>query len=800
MTLQNSRQLIDKIEEATARRERILTATSADSKFRAEHFCGLIAAGIFDAATDYLDRLAGDSKGFVQRSSDSVVWSLACLLYETKKWSTLDQLRGLLSGRSDSIRWRVHVRCLWAQYRESGFEGTTLKLDAPSQLSQEALADWSHWRAYQAYRQDGDSVRAIHLLEPAIGIYRLSGEHTGLIRCLILRSMLHRNAGLLASSTRDVDEALAVAESCGNLHLAREAMRQSAIVSYRRSQFQWSDLLATGAMEIKADGADSTIPALAMIRARVAMYLSNTEAAGSFLDRARRELNATQTNARLWAILREHDGLLHLAKQEPQEALESFNAAAQLLAECKIQSYEAAEIELRRSEALIALADYAAALRHADAGLGRLADITEALERGHLLRCKGIALHFVGRPTEAAVQFVAAEAELRRVGDHYELGRLLLDKAELGSTSAESRVADASEALNIFERIKLPNMVARATDILALARMRLDRDRAVESIEADLHDSHIIAASEKTKRILADCDQIACHDGTVLITGETGVGKEIFARYVHDRSDRSGNQFIAVNCAAIPETLFEREFFGNKKGAFTGADVDRPGLVHLANGGSLFLDEVGEMPLSMQPKLLRLLQEGTFRRVGDVEESRVDIRFIAATNVFLRKQVERKEFREDLFYRLRWFEYEIPPLRKRKADVVALIKHVLKRESKKHGVTYWIDKQSWLLLKRHTWPGNVRELEAAVCSAAARSGDDGCITARDLPAELAIGARSESRRLPLQKELEVRERELILEALAACDYQRSDAAIALGIGRNTLYEKMKKLGIKPEKR
>jgi transcriptional regulator with GAF, ATPase, and Fis domain len=208
---------------------------------------------------------------------------------------------------------------------------------------------------------------------------------------------------------------------------------------------------------------------------------------------------------------------------------------------------------------------------------------------------------------------------------------------------------------------------------------------------------------------------VAPTDSTVLITGETGSGKELIAQAIHDASPRRNGPLIKVNCGAIPENLFESEFFGHARGAFTGALRDKPGRFEMADGGTLFLDEIGELPPAMQSKLLRVLQEQEIERVGEIRTRKVNVRVIAASNRDLRHEVEEKRFREDLFYRLSIFPVEIPPLRQRQEDIPALATYFLRKTAKKMNKPLpRLSRANVSLLSAHAWPGNVRELQNAV--------------------------------------------------------------------------------------
>ncbi|GIV02795.1 MAG: acetoacetate metabolism regulatory protein AtoC [Fimbriimonadales bacterium] len=225
----------------------------------------------------------------------------------------------------------------------------------------------------------------------------------------------------------------------------------------------------------------------------------------------------------------------------------------------------------------------------------------------------------------------------------------------------------------------------------------------------------LIAESEKMKEILALVKQVADSRATVLITGESGTGKEVIAKTIHRLSPRADAAFVAVSCAALPETLLESELFGYERGAFTGADSMRRGRFEVADGGTLFLDEIGEVPPAIQVKLLRVLQERQIERLGSSVPIDVDVRLIAATNRDLRKAVDEGQFREDLFYRLQVLHIELPPLRERKEDVIPLALHFIERYAAENGTQLsGLSKDAERLLLRYSWPGNVRELENAM--------------------------------------------------------------------------------------
>ncbi|BEQ15374.1 sigma-54-dependent transcriptional regulator [Desulfoferula mesophila] len=309
----------------------------------------------------------------------------------------------------------------------------------------------------------------------------------------------------------------------------------------------------------------------------------------------------------------------------------------------------------------------------------------------------------------------------------------------------------------------------------------------------------IIGDSKVMRQVYALIDKVAATRATVLLTGESGTGKELIARAIHTRSPRAEEPFVAVNCMALTETLLESELFGHEKGAFTGAAGRRKGRFEMAHGGTLFLDEVGEMSPSLQVKLLRVLQERTFERVGGNQPISVDVRIVAATNRDLAQAVEEGHFREDLFYRLNVVRIEVPPLSQRREDLPVLVAHFVKKYAAEVGRSApQVDRQAMELIYRHAWPGNVRELENAIERAVILAGDS--ITPADLPLEIRPEERSAaSTELPqnmsINDAVEDLERRMIVRALKEAGGVAAHAAEALGLTKSNLAYKLKKYEI-----
>ncbi|MFO7964956.1 MAG: sigma-54 dependent transcriptional regulator [Desulfobacterales bacterium] len=335
----------------------------------------------------------------------------------------------------------------------------------------------------------------------------------------------------------------------------------------------------------------------------------------------------------------------------------------------------------------------------------------------------------------------------------------------------------------------------------ALNHYRLQEENRLmkERLDERFNFSSIIGKSRAMQDLFETMARIAPTDATVLITGESGTGKELIANAVHQNSPRHDHPFITVNCAALPENLLESELFGHVKGAFTGADSHRKGRFHLADTGSVFLDEIGEMPKIIQTKILRVLQEGEFEPVGSSHTMKINARVIAATNKNLEEEVRKGNFRKDLYYRLNVVNLAIAPLRERREDIPLLVNHFLKKFSEKNRrLIKGISPRAMDVIMRHPWPGNVRELENVMERSVILSRGD-IITPDEFPASMTAAETSDSAPadegifpgMPL-KEME---KQMIIKTLEDNGGNRTRTAELLGISRRTLQLKLKEYGI-----
>jgi len=342
---------------------------------------------------------------------------------------------------------------------------------------------------------------------------------------------------------------------------------------------------------------------------------------------------------------------------------------------------------------------------------------------------------------------------------------------------------DVTQIQNIVKKAVAQTETRRE---LAYLRSELGRCRPFEDM---------IGQDAAMRKVFELIGTVAGSDGTVLIQGESGTGKELVARAIHKQGPRQTNPYVVINCAAIPATLMESELFGHRRGAFTGAEFERPGKLEIAHTGTVFLDDIDSLSLTMQAKLLRVIQQKEFERIGCHRLIKADIRFIAASNRDLLKLADENLFRADLFYRLNVLPIELPPLRKRKGDIPLLLEHFLKRAAPGKGNSAKrLTAGALGLLMDYNWPGNVRELENLV-ERLCTIHDGNLIRRADIPMPRAVEGVYSLK--TLKEATQAFERQYIIEALEACGGNRSEAARRLGIHRNTLLAKSKELNIVP---
>jgi two-component system, NtrC family, response regulator AtoC len=365
-------------------------------------------------------------------------------------------------------------------------------------------------------------------------------------------------------------------------------------------------------------------------------------------------------------------------------------------------------------------------------------------------------------------------------------------------TAVDAMKAGASDyVLKPFTMAEMKLVINKELDV---QQVRDENRRLKEALGKRYQFQNIVARSKKMQEVLALVERVAPTNSTVLVGGESGVGKDLIARAIHQNSRRANGPFIKINSTAIPDTLFESELFGFERGAFTGALASKPGKFELADKGTLFLDEIGDVPAPIQVKLLRVLQEREFERLGGTKTLKVDVRMIAATNRDLRAALEEGTFREDLYYRLNVVPIDIPPLREHKEDIPELVDHFLARfaaesEKRLEGIT----PAALRALGEYHWPGNVRQLENVIERAVALTSGP-VIDRDDIHLDTAPGkvAAAQDHFLPEGMTLEQWEDAMIREALRRANGNKSQAARLLGLSRNALRYRLGKIGVADE--
>jgi DNA-binding NtrC family response regulator len=430
---------------------------------------------------------------------------------------------------------------------------------------------------------------------------------------------------------------------------------------------------------------------------------------------------------------------------------------------------------------------------------------------GHALRARGHRVAVASDGAEAmsrldaqVFSLVVSDVKLPRVDGFTILRRLRKEcpGTDVVLMTAFGTIADAVAAMKeraidyVTKPFDLQEMIMVVDRIDERRRLVRELEEARAQLAVRRADS-LIGCSPQISQLRDQVAAIADSAAAVLLTGESGTGKELVARMIHDRSPRRDKAFVAVNCAAIPASLIEAELFGHERGAFTGAFKRRAGRFKAADGGTLFLDEIGEMPGELQPKILRVLQEGTFEPIGTNTPMHVDVRVISATNRDLKAAVADGGFRKDLYYRIRVFDLRIPPLRERRGDLALLVGQFLSEFNTPGDRPPMLSPGAWAALEHYQFPGNIRELKHAIQHATilARGSDiDLHHLPEDIRGEAATEQLAEVR--PLEMALEQYEREYIVRTLELSEGERKRAAEMLGISRKSLWKKMSKYAIR----
>lgn len=721
--------------------------------------------------------------------------------------SYAELLRGWIYRRNNQLNTAI---VLAREQLRRGGEDMTLEIRA-SFLHLQADCELHSGRTLQAQRH----------LQDAVALSRASGSLEVQALALNALGMTERMFNRLPTARRLLEEALRLHERLGKPERQAQVLLNLAVLHTKCGQPQRALQLLDDSREVQNLVArPQRRMMIRLARAKALLEVDRVQEAQQE-TRPILGLSIKGRYPRVEVLALEVLGDCALAAGRFEQARRYFERGLEVCGP-RVPGYQAAGADLacglyrRLGQSYLLVEDFKQAVQLLRRALQLARSGSERYEEGiagRLLASAYAHLDQHGRATEVCQQAVDV---MRNMGAELQLAHCLKEAASIHFTQCqkepEHRLEQALslivEAEQLYQKFGERRKVKACRELLNRIRAASvgpwSRKAPAGTGKIDESPLVFIARASVTRHLLSSVEVAAKGDDPVLITGETGTGKELIARLVHEQSSRREVPWVAVNCAAIPGTLFEREIFGHRAGAFTGAAQDRPGLCEQADGGTLFLDEVGEVDLPLQVKLLRLLQEGTYHRLGDPEERRVDLRIVAATNADLIDRIENGQFRRDLFYRLRMFDLQVPPLRKRRGDIRALIRHFVKQQLSDEARPEDLFEPAVLAaLRSHTWPGNVRELEGVIKRMVMLAMHEGQATVAMLPPEIRRcwggGDMSDvpcvERDLNLARHLEQAERSRIELALTQAGGNRTAAARLLGISRTTLYKKLQRLEI-----
>ena len=726
--------------------------------------------------------------------------AVSCRLAQGDAQGALAHLRELLAleSRIESPGLRA---LLWLQCSEALFRLTRLReafenaerglslADAAGDLSLAARA--LNLLGRIAYRE-GDLARARDAYEQALALYRRLGDGAS-------SAHVRNNLGLIHKQLCEWEAAEAHLEAAFELHRQSGRFAETAsplmnlgIVHQKRGDWGLALEYYARAEQVYVQVADDLrIPMVRIGCANVARLQRRFEDAESLLrDALERARSLGAQREQVLAL--EFMGELEYDRGQPEVALAHYQDALGLARRVAPDGDLIVEIERRRAEALCAIGRLDEAERACATALRLAGETDDRLEQAVAHRAAGAIAMARGRRAEAIELWTRAAGMLTDCRDRYELGRTLLELAQAVAEPREARRI-LYRAGTLFAELQSPYWVERSEDVLQRL-MTATGDPLPPAVGSLLGRRHrapsLVACSATMRRVETLAKRAASTGLSVLITGETGTGKELVARTIHSLSPLAQRPFLAINCGSLRAELAPSQLFGHRKGSFTGAHAEGLGLVEAAHGGTLFLDEIGELPPDVQVTLLRFLESGEYLRLGETRVRRADVRLIAATNRELRETEGEKLFRRDLLFRLNEIEIRVPPLRERPDDIVPLAHHFLAFYSGLEGPR--LSREAEAVLRSHAWPGNVRELENVMKRVGALCGDDHAVDAEALLPFLdqRSGSSTDARR-----SLEDEERSAILAAYREAGGNKSRAAAILGVSRKTFYARVHRLGI-----
>jgi DNA-binding NtrC family response regulator/tetratricopeptide (TPR) repeat protein len=726
--------------------------------------------------------------------------AVSCRLAQGAALEAYAQTRDLLQRSSDidnpSIVGKLHVQCASALLQLGRFDECEASarrgLEIAEQSSDLPLAAEALIRLGRVAYRTGDLSRARDCFEEALALYRRVGGSIHVAHVHNNLGLVHKNLCQWETAESHLTAALDDFRRQSQFAETANPLINLGVVHQKRGEWGRAGTRYAEARSVSSQVGDQQRLVIATIGlgnvARLERRFEDAEAQlGTALDLAR-SLHAKREEVLSLEFL----GELEFDRGRFEAALRRYLEAMTIAERVAPEGDLVVEIERRRAEALCALDR----LDEADAACRRACRLAEQiddrLEAGVARRVAGSIAARRGRHEEAARWFNEALARLGECRERFELGRTLLEMSRFSEGSLEAR-RHLYRAIGLFAELSTPHW-------LELAERELERvmangvppvtERPASILGRRLRAPSLVAGSHEMRRVESLARRAAGTELTVLITGETGTGKELVARTIHALSGRAQQPFLAVNCGALRADLALSQLFGHRKGAFTGAHTEGVGLVEAANGGTLFLDEVGELPLDVQVTLLRFLESGEYMRLGEAQVRRSDARLIAATNRELRG-ADEKLFRRDLLFRLAEIEIRVPTLRERGEDIIALARHFLAFYGGLSGPRLTPDAES--VLRSYAWPGNVRELENVMKRIAALHASDGEVDANGLLPFLTQGGSAISSAPPNGHVDD--ERAAILSAFAEAQGNKSRIAEMLGVSRKTLYARIKRLNL-----
>jgi transcriptional regulator with AAA-type ATPase domain/tetratricopeptide (TPR) repeat protein len=738
----------------------------------------------------------------------------------------LERVRGLLPSLDPEIAHRFELEAALiganvsrrlGRYDEACELLESFESRWPEELRAERLLIEGACRYYT-----NDFRTAREKLEASLGLAALLSDDRIRSRVLVMRGLLDQRLGLLRSAEEYLRRARELCLEETDHYGEAAAALDLGIVQYRQGRFaEARESIERARSVFQQVGWAIGVCRAVLAHGNVEKYARELGKAVRHYRKAARIASA-HGFVREQALAEEYIGEVCTERGEYEIAAEHFERGLELAARVGAESDITVEILRRLGELCVARRDLERSLAVLEEGLELSRRIKERLEEGAILRTMGTAHAAAGERGLSEECYREALEVLRQVGARFEIAKTHLYSVESLATEGVNGSLRPRQDLSMDDIQRIWRDLVEADHLFAEAGISYWKERSGRLLESFsrlrragagrdwssdvagsvvslrhnddcLVSEHFVCVSEPMQRVWDRIGFAASSERPVLITGETGTGKEVVARLIHQLSRRASRPFVAVNCAAIPDHLFESEFFGHRRGCFTGAVADRAGIFEEVNGGTLFLDEIGELTTLQQVKLLRVLQEKAIRRIGENVERPVDIRVLSATNRDIERRVEGASFREDFYYRINAEQIHLPPLRQRPEDIVPLITYFLCGRNGAEKRFVLIEEAALKCLQGYRWPGNVREL-FMILERAKDMGNGGPIGLGMLPERLLSGR---ARLLSTEADpSSAGDRDgRIRKALSLCNGNKSAAARWLGISRGTLYKELRRMGL-----